>query len=205
MENTDVIMFYLETVLVFKKLPASHSDLLIELLNHTEDTSKYGHKWSILINKSVKEEISQKLNNMKINTIEKALGDFVNKGLFTRPCKSVYQVNLDIFGEESWEDVIEISASFDFNTGKIKVFKELESQRHAQELLDKENEDRRKSEKESLKLDDRTLDELLAKLDEEYPNPKKANEFAPNENPDKTVNESLLEDDLSDFELKLNL
>lgn len=113
------IKLYINTLLTFKDLPKSLNPILIELLgymSYANSEDKNGGQ-KIYINASMKKEIMEKLG-LKMNTIDKALGNFVKSNIFKRIDIGVYQVNPHLFGKGEWREISSIRANFDFNTGE---------------------------------------------------------------------------------------
>lgn len=115
------IKLYINTLLTFKELPKTLNPVLIEFLSYMSyaDNSQQTGGQLIFINAFMKEEISRKLGNIKINTIDKALSNFVKSGIFKRIGTGTYQVNPNFFGKGEWKDISAIKATFDFNTGEV--------------------------------------------------------------------------------------
>ena len=65
----------------------------------------------IFVNKAMKSAIAEKLG-LKIDSINKALSEFVKSEIFKRVDVGTYQVNPNIIGKGEWNDIKNIRASF---------------------------------------------------------------------------------------------
>jgi len=115
-EEPDYVKLYVNTILTFKSLPVALNPILLELLR----LMSYAEEGQIITyNDYWRKQIADKTQK-KPNTIDKALGDLTNSGIFKRIARGTYQVNPNIFGKGSWDNIKELRAKFDFKAGKIE-------------------------------------------------------------------------------------
>lgn len=65
----------------------------------------------IFVNKGMKKAVAEKVG-LSLDSVNRAITDFVKKGLFKRVAVATYQVNPNIIGKGEWNDIKNIRASF---------------------------------------------------------------------------------------------
>lgn len=117
MYNEKILLEYLSDLLQLKKLPISLAEVLLELLHKTN------YDKQIIINSTIKEEISGKLE-YTVGTIDNAITRFVNSGILIRNGRGVYVSNPEYcWDRENEQKIKNISMNVSYYDGvrKIKV------------------------------------------------------------------------------------
>ena len=115
-EEPDYVKLYVNTVLTFKNLPITLNPILLELLRLMTFADE---EQIIIYNSYWKKKISEKTDK-KPETIDKAVQALEKNGIFKRVARGTYQVNPNIFGKGSWDNIKELRAKFDFKAGEIE-------------------------------------------------------------------------------------
>lgn len=116
----EFVKLYIDCVFTVKGVRKGLNPIFVAFLDYMSyaDTSdEYGGQ-IIFVNKAMKLRIANRLG-LKIDSINKALSEFVKHGLFKRVAVGTYQVNPNIVGRGEWKDIKNIKASFDFGQKEI--------------------------------------------------------------------------------------
>lgn len=141
-DEPDYIKLYIDTVFTFKGLRKGLNPIFLAFLNHMSyagANEKYGGQ-VIFVNMAMKKMIAEQLG-LGIDSINKALSEFVKTGVFSRLTVGTYQVNPDIVGKGHWADIQNIRATFDFGNRTVKadvVHSEEQSMTENQQALEDE-------------------------------------------------------------------
>ena len=117
----DFVKLYIDCICNFKGLRKGLSPIFIALLKYmtyADIEDEYGGQ-VIAVNSYIKQQIAKSLGYTGIESINKALTDFVKAGLLKRIARGTFQVNPQIVGKGNWKDIKNIRATFDFNTKEI--------------------------------------------------------------------------------------
>ena len=117
----DFVKLYIDCVCNFKGLRKSLSPIFVALLKHmTYADAEEEHGGQIIaVNAYIKQQIAKSLGYNGVESINKALTDFVKAGLLKRIARGTFQVNPQIVGKGDWKDIKNIRATFDFSTQEI--------------------------------------------------------------------------------------
>ncbi len=85
---------------------------------------------SVILIKSVKEDIAKKLN-IKLDTVNKAITTLYNKGVLIRKLdsRSVYVVNPNYFAKGAWKDISKIKMQLEYTPEGRVLVTEFEAQK----------------------------------------------------------------------------
>lgn len=121
-DEPEYIKLYIDTVFTFKGLRKGLNPIFLAFLKHMSYAGAdelYGGQ-IIFVNMTMKKMIASQLG-LGIDSINKALSEFVKAGVFSRVSVGTYQVNPDIVGKGNWADIKNIRATFDFGNGTVKA------------------------------------------------------------------------------------
>lgn len=79
-------------------LPASHTEVLFQLLNYVTYTDN-DSPMTVFINSQIKRNIIENTSIRRIQTIDNVLSQLVQRGILIRPYRGTYQFNPHIFGK----------------------------------------------------------------------------------------------------------
>lgn len=111
----EYVKLYIDCVLTIKGLRKGLSPIFLALLPlmsyaNTEDDN--GGQ-IIYLNSALKKQIAAKLD-IGVDSVNKALTEFVSAGICRRIDRGTYQINANIVGRGEWKDISNIRAQFDF-------------------------------------------------------------------------------------------
>lgn len=111
----EYVKLYIDCVFHVKGLRKGLSPIFLALLPHMSyaDMDEDEGGQILYINKALKKQIAAKLD-ISVESVSKALTDFVRAGICHRLDTGKYQVNPHIVGRGEWKDIKNIRASFDF-------------------------------------------------------------------------------------------
>jgi hypothetical protein len=107
------VKLYVERLPLIFGLPPQHGRILHGLL------PKMNFDNEIVLKKGMKEEICRALD-IKLNTLEHALGDLVKASILLRKGTGWYLVNPNIIGKGSWGRIREIRQTITWNYDGVK-------------------------------------------------------------------------------------
>lgn len=141
-DEPEYIKLYIDCVFTFKGIRKGLNPIFLAFLKHMTYAGAdemFGGQ-VIFVNMAMKKLIANQLG-LGIDSINKALSEFVKAGIFRRMAVGTYQVNPDIVGKGNWADIKNIKATFDFGEGVMKAdvvhSEETAMTEHQQELEDK--------------------------------------------------------------------
>lgn len=116
----EYVKLYIDCVFQLKGLRKGLSPIFLALLPHMSyaDMNEDEGGQIMYINKALKKQIAAKLG-IGIESVNKALTDFVRAGIFRRVDTGTYQVNPNIVGRGDWKNVKNIRAQFDFGEREV--------------------------------------------------------------------------------------
>lgn len=118
----EYVKLYIDCLFTVKGLRKGLNPIFIAFLRHmsyADVNARYGGQL-IYTNKALKMQIAEQLH-LGIDSINKALSEFVKAGVFKRVAVGTYQVNPDIVGRGEWKDIKNIKATFDFAEKSVKA------------------------------------------------------------------------------------
>lgn len=119
----DYVKIYFDTVFAFKGIKtAGLSPILLACLKRMTYANDE-NPMIITIISYTKKQIAEETGK-SVQTVDRALKQFVEHKLFFKVARSVYQANAQIFGKGDWKDVKklrQLQAKFDFMTGEVKA------------------------------------------------------------------------------------
>ena len=119
-DEPEFVKLYIDCLFTVKGLRKGLNPIFLAFLQYMTYADVNGQEGGQLIftNKALKMQICNKLG-LGIDSINKALSDFVKAGVFKRIAPATYQVNPNIVGKGSWSDIKSIRANFDFNSKEV--------------------------------------------------------------------------------------
>ena len=118
----DYIKLYIDCVFTMKGLRKGLNPIFLAFIKHmtyADIEGEYGGQ-IIYTNMALKKSIANQLG-LGIDSINKALSEFVKAGIFKRVAVATYQVNPSIVGKGEWKDIKNIIATFDFADNSVKA------------------------------------------------------------------------------------
>lgn len=121
-DEPDFVKLYIDTVCTVKGVRQGLSPILLAFLPHmsyADSNDEWGGQ-IIFVNKALKEQVARRVG-LKIDSVNKAIGEFVRGGIFNRVATATYQVNPAIFGKGDWTQIKNIRAKVDFRARTIEA------------------------------------------------------------------------------------
>lgn len=111
----EYVKLYIDCVFTVKGLRKGLSPIFLALLPHMSYANAEDDQGGqiIYLNAALKKQIAAKLN-IGIDSINKALTEFVHAGICRRIDRGTYQISANIVGRGEWKDISNIRARFDF-------------------------------------------------------------------------------------------
>ena len=118
-EEPDFIKLYLDHVLVHQDLSVKLSPMLVQICKLANYADHAQGGMMIFLNSYTKEQIRNKLNYTSVKMVEKSITSLVSNKILLRKGRGAYLLNPYYFGKGYWEDIKQIRATIDFNTGEF--------------------------------------------------------------------------------------
>lgn len=139
-KEPDFIKVYLNAILTFSGIKNISSDFLLCLCNYITYANDEKTQMRIIINKMIKDEISQKLN-IKVNMIEKYIRKCVESGiLFKTEYRGSYIVNPFLFAKGEWKNIKSLQTEFDYINSTWKYVKRFKTKEESENENENQNE-----------------------------------------------------------------
>lgn len=124
----DFIKLYLNDIVLLNNLPKASSGILYQIL------SGMNYENIIVLNKFIRERIANKLN-LKLNTVDHAIVNFIEQGLITKIGAGTYFANPKLFARGKWKDIKQLRLSITYNADgrSFELDKELFEQIYKEE------------------------------------------------------------------------
>lgn len=118
-EEPDFVKLYLDHVLVHKDLSVKLSPILVQVCKLANYADHVQGGMMIFLNSYTKEQIRRELGYTSIKMVEKAITSLVASKILIRKGRGAYLLNPYYFGKGYWDDIKQIRATIDFNTGEF--------------------------------------------------------------------------------------
>lgn len=116
----EYVKLYIDCLFHVKGLRRGLSPIFLALLPYMSYADMAGDNGGqiIYINKALKKQIAAKLG-VGLESINKALTEFVRAGICRRIDVGTYQISANIVGRGEWKDIKNIRAHFDFGAHEV--------------------------------------------------------------------------------------
>lgn len=116
----EYVKLYIDCVFTLKGLRKGLSPIFLALLPHMSYANMEDDRGGqiIYLNSALRKQIAARLQ-IGIDSLNKALTEFVRAGICRRIDWGTYQVNAQIVGRGEWKDICNIRAQFDFGNQDV--------------------------------------------------------------------------------------
>lgn len=118
-EEPDFVKLYLDHVLVHRDLSVKLSPILIQVCKLANYADHAQGGMMVFLNSYTKEQIRNELGYTSVKMVEKSITSLVSSNVLIRKGRGAYLLNPYYFGKGYWEDIKQIRATIDFNTGEF--------------------------------------------------------------------------------------